>query len=75
MGVALDKRLHLIKMWFKTNQYIPYVQSGHQKRSWTVSENNNHNATSNPDSKVDAIAAVVLILSIASMMVIWVAGH
>ncbi|MDG9667205.1 MULTISPECIES: hypothetical protein [Hahella] len=40
-----------------------------------MSENNNHNATSNPDSKVDAIAAVVLILSIASMMVIWVAGH
>lgn len=40
-----------------------------------MQENNNQGVASAQDNKVDAVAAVVLILAIAGMMIMWVASH
>ncbi|WP_020408883.1 hypothetical protein [Hahella ganghwensis] len=40
-----------------------------------MAENNNQSINQDSDSKVDAIAAVVLVVSIATMMIMWVASH
>ncbi len=38
-----------------------------------MQENNNQSMETDNDSKVDAVAAVVLVVSIALMMIMWVA--
>ncbi|WP_256385707.1 hypothetical protein [Hahella sp. CCB-MM4] len=40
-----------------------------------MADNNNQSINQDSDSKVDAIAAVVLVVSIAAMMILWVASH
>jgi hypothetical protein len=40
-----------------------------------MQENSKQNMTSESDSKVDAIAAVVIVVSVALMMAVWVANH
>ena len=40
-----------------------------------MQETNNQSISQDSDSKVDAIAAVVLVLSVALMMIVWVAGQ
>ena len=40
-----------------------------------MQEHNNQSMVSENDSKVDAVAAVVLILCIVTMMIMWVASQ
>lgn len=40
-----------------------------------MQENTRQDMTSEEDSKVDAIAAVIIVISVAAMMVMWVASH
>lgn len=37
--------------------------------------NSKEDMTSEEDSKIDAIAAVVIVISVAAMMVVWVASQ